>query len=400
MLSFLPLSFPSFNLYSTPLLVLVLQGLVFAVLLLVRYKRNGHLSDLLLALVLILTCYDRTSYTIGFMDWYDTFRNTKINYYLINLELIFAPLLYFYVKSLTDFSFKLRKRDYHHFLPGIIFILIKLGILAYDSLQPGFSETQNGYLVENFQWKYLDPIMAIIVTFQLLLYLAFTFQLYYIYRQKIQHFFSNTFKLELNWIRNFLFLYTFLFLYSVFQMLIDLTITELNWMQSWWYHFFSALVVIYVGMMGYFTNTWKLKDLDFKDTSEIFSDTLKSNNEILETAISSEFSERKETLSRFMKTQKPYLDPDLNLIDLAKELNMSRAELSEVINSGFKLNFNDFINQHRVANVKELITQGKHKQLSLLGIAFESGFNSKATFNRVFKKFNSSSPSEYLKTIE
>ena len=394
------LSFPSFNLYSTPLLVLVLQGLIFAVLLLVRYKRNGKISDLFLALALILTCYHRTSYTIGFMDWYDTFRNTKINYYLISLELIFAPLLYFYVKSITDFNFKLRKQDYYHFMPGIIFIIIKLGILAYDSIQPGFSETQNGYLVENFQWKYLDPLVTILVTFQMLLYLAFTFQLYYIYRQRIHHFFSNTFKLELNWIRNFLFLFTFLFLYSVFQLLVDVVISELSWTQNWWYHFFSALVIIYVGMMGYFTNTSKLSDLDFKNTLEIFSPAIKPNDAMRNTSFSSGFSEKKEFLSKFMKDQKPYLNPDLNLIDLAKELNMSRAELSEVINSGFQQNFNDFINQHRVDNIKELISQGKHKQLTLLGVAIESGFNSKATFNRVFKKLTHFSPSEYLKTIK
>ena len=96
--------------------------------------------------------------------------------------------------------------------------------------------------------------------------------------------------------------------------------------------------------------------------------------------------------------ERPYLNPDLNLSDLAKELQMNRAQLSQIINSGFQKNFNDFINEYRVNTFKEKINSGEHKQLSLLGLAFDSGFISKATFNRVFKKLTQTSPSEYLQT--
>ncbi len=81
---------------------------------------------------------------------------------------------------------------------------------------------------------------------------------------------------------------------------------------------------------------------------------------------------------------------------MAKEANMTRAQLSQVINSGFHKNFNDFINSFRVNAFKEKLNEGKHEQLSLLGIAFDCGFNSKATFNRVFKKITHTSPSEFL----
>ena len=99
-----------------------------------------------------------------------------------------------------------------------------------------------------------------------------------------------------------------------------------------------------------------------------------------------------------MKTEKPYLNPDLNLSDLANFLDMNRAQLSQIINSGFQKNFNDFINEYRVNTFKEKLNLGEHEQLSLLGIAFDSGFNSEATFNRVFKKITQTSPSEYLQT--
>ena len=99
-----------------------------------------------------------------------------------------------------------------------------------------------------------------------------------------------------------------------------------------------------------------------------------------------------------MEDNRVYLNPELNLSDLAQQANMSRGQLSEIINSGFNKNFNDFVNMYRVNAFKSMIKENKHKQLSLLGIAQECGFNSKATFNRVFKKLTNHSPTEYLKS--
>ncbi|MEX0291269.1 MAG: helix-turn-helix domain-containing protein, partial [Flavobacteriaceae bacterium] len=60
--------------------------------------------------------------------------------------------------------------------------------------------------------------------------------------------------------------------------------------------------------------------------------------------------------------------------------------------------FNDFVNEYRVQAVKDMLHSGKQQKLSLLGIAHECGFNSKATFNRAFRKLSGTSPSEFLKS--
>jgi AraC-like DNA-binding protein len=60
------------------------------------------------------------------------------------------------------------------------------------------------------------------------------------------------------------------------------------------------------------------------------------------------------------------------------------------------MNFNDYINHHRVESVKKAFTNGEHKTTTLLGIAYDCGFNSKATFNRAFKKNTGLSPKEYI----
>ena len=100
-----------------------------------------------------------------------------------------------------------------------------------------------------------------------------------------------------------------------------------------------------------------------------------------------------------MQGQQAYLDPDLNLPQLASALGWNRNKLSEVVNSGFRQNFNDFVNTYRIAHFKELLRAGHHKQHSFLGLALDSGFNSKATFNRVFRRQTGISPSEFLSSL-
>ncbi|KZS38940.1 AraC family transcriptional regulator [Aquimarina aggregata] len=394
------LMFPDFNIYSTPLLLLSIQGVAFTFFLLNRYYRKRNVSDLFLALILFLTCYHQTTYTIGFLGWYDTFKNTKINYYLINLLLALAPLIYFYFVSITNPKKVFGKKHLLHFTPIILLIVIKTIILVYDANLPGFNAAQNGYLVVNFQWKFLDPIVGLLSMFQMLIYLVLSFQLLYNYKEKINHFFSNTYKIELNWLYNFLIAYTILYVYNSVQTVVNSTIVDLSWIQEWWYYLLSGLVIIYVGIKGYYTDLTQLMGVEIgsflkeENKLEVKKDNIVQTN----IELSNKLKTRKEFIEEYFATHKPFLEPDLTLIGLSKKIAISREELSETINKGFNLKFNDFINAYRVEEFKTKLAQGHHKQLSLLGIAYECGFNSKATFNRAFKKMTNKSPSEYLKT--
>jgi AraC-like DNA-binding protein len=87
------------------------------------------------------------------------------------------------------------------------------------------------------------------------------------------------------------------------------------------------------------------------------------------------------------------------LKQLAEKINCQPHHLSQVINQLFGKNFYDFINTFRVEEVKERIKDENYRHLTLLAIAFDCGFNSKATFNSVFKKFSGISPSVYKKEL-
>ena len=109
----------------------------------------------------------------------------------------------------------------------------------------------------------------------------------------------------------------------------------------------------------------------------------------------SELEKLKTGLGNLMRAEKPYLNPQLTLNDLSKNLGVNSAVLSYAINNGFEKNFNDFVNEFRIGEVKAKLRTGEAENLTLLGVAFECGFNSKATFNRAFKKFTGVSPKEY-----
>lgn len=387
--------FPDFNIRSTPLLILVLQSLVFAVLLLIKFRSKRNISDLFLGLILLLTSYSQTCYTVGFMGWYNEFRTTKINYFLYNIAIALAPLIYFYVKSVTTSKFKFKRQHLWHFALAFIFIMYRALIFIYDAIQPGFSETQNGILKIKLDEAVIQPVMGFIEFPFMLLYLAFTLQLFYNYRKRIQHYFSNTYKLELNWILTFLILFTLLFIYDTIQTIISTFITDLNYEQRWWLNLLTAIITLYVGIKGYFTDITKLNKLNFT-----FSPRLEAIPQISKDDNPKSISEKDIAIVKsLMEKDKVYLNPEINLSDVAQQANMSRGQLSEVINNGFQQNFNDFVNSYRVSAFKNMIHKNKHEQLSLLGIAQECGFNSKATFNRVFKKLTDTSPSEYLKSI-
>ena len=385
------LAFPEFNLFSMPLLILVLQGYIFAFLLIGRFLKRRHIADLLLALLLLMQGHHCTSYIIGFMGWYDTYRTTKVNYFLFNFSLLIAPLVYFYVRSVTIPYFKLRRKDWWHFTPFAALFIYKVFMAAYDLAQPGIEQVQNGPFQENIHQPYVSPFLTLIGFYSQILYYAFGIQIYVKYRKRLAEFFSNTYKVELNWIRNFLYAWAGLFVFHSIMEVIDVSIVSLHWQQSWWSHFASALVVLFLGMKGYFTNLEKLYD-----TSVAAGKDERPPREA-QTG-KEEFRQQKEKLNNFMATNRPFLDPDLTLSDLARQLNMSTIKLSQTINSGMGKNFNDFINEYRVEAVKRMMLNGERQNFSLLGIAQECGFNSKATFNRTFKKFTSRTPSEFLNT--
>ncbi|RZL13149.1 MAG: AraC family transcriptional regulator [Hymenobacter sp.] len=102
----------------------------------------------------------------------------------------------------------------------------------------------------------------------------------------------------------------------------------------------------------------------------------------------------RERLLQLMDQEQPWRAPDLTLHELAQRLGTHPALLSRVLNTSCGQNFNDFVNTYRTQEAQRKLADPRFAHYSLLGVALESGFNSKSTFNRVFKKLTGQAPSE------
>ncbi len=101
------------------------------------------------------------------------------------------------------------------------------------------------------------------------------------------------------------------------------------------------------------------------------------------------------TVLDYMENEKPYLDVDLTIHDISVVLDIPRHYLTQVINGLLGKNFYTFINEYRIEEVKKLLVNGDYSNYTLTAIAFEAGFNSKSSFNSVFKNSTGMTPSQY-----
>jgi AraC-like DNA-binding protein len=109
---------------------------------------------------------------------------------------------------------------------------------------------------------------------------------------------------------------------------------------------------------------------------------------------------QKHHVEEYMIIQKPYLAHGFSLQELSSKTGINVPTLSALINREYRMNFNDFINQHRVAYFKELLLNEDYHRWTLEALAYKAGFNSRTTFIRAFTKFACCSPSQYLKKLK
>jgi AraC-like DNA-binding protein len=107
------------------------------------------------------------------------------------------------------------------------------------------------------------------------------------------------------------------------------------------------------------------------------------------------FKKYKEDLLAYMEKYKPYLDEDITIRTLAEQVSIPIHHLSIVINSRLNKNFSSFINEYRVNEALRLLRESSDEKINILSVAFQSGFNSKSSFNSAFKKITGKAPSEF-----
>jgi len=109
--------------------------------------------------------------------------------------------------------------------------------------------------------------------------------------------------------------------------------------------------------------------------------------------------ELKDNLIALLENEKIYKENDINLEILAERLNTTRHNASQVINEHFDLNFHELINKYRINEAKNIFDLDYQKNLNIIDVAYEVGYNNKVTFNKAFKKDTNLTPSEYQRLV-
>ncbi|WP_198679938.1 adenylate/guanylate cyclase domain-containing protein [Aureibaculum luteum] len=106
-----------------------------------------------------------------------------------------------------------------------------------------------------------------------------------------------------------------------------------------------------------------------------------------------------EQLEQLMLAEKPYLNPELTLRDMAEMLELPPNHMSQLLNEGFTMNFSEFVNSYRLEIFKSKVADPSQRHLTILALAYDSGFNSKTVFNTYFKKTTGITPRAYWKEV-
>lgn len=304
----------------------------------------------------------------------------------VQMEMLYGigPTLYFYTKSVTNTSFKFSKKDLIHFLPLMLeFIFYRTAIYRdgadglYENPIPDIS-----YVYLSQQWIGVISIVT---------YSIVSLRLLYKHQILLKNYYATLDKRSLNWLKIPIIVYGSFFLLWTVVTEIDRFAFDRSLREYYFLPVFVGLSIIatWIGFQGYLRKNESFEALNVLHKAA-HSDPVSFEKD-------QQFIDQ---LDRLMQHEKPYLNPDLNLTKLSELLEMKPKQVSLKINQNYSQNFYDLINYYRILAFKERLNSSESQKLSILGIAYESGFNSKSTFNHVFKKTTQLTPSQYLKNTE
>jgi AraC-like DNA-binding protein len=402
-----------FGYYSSLLLIFFVHGLVYSILLYRKGIRNEWQADKWLSIFLALCILYITPWMVGFGGWYDRQPYRDILFYTPFQHLFFiGPVIFFYVQSLLNPSFRFGKKEWLHLIPGLLYILFSIIMFVTDKLvlkRYFFLASQED--PDFVTWYQLAGF------FSMLFYFILSLKYYNGYRKMIVQVVSYADIVLFKWVRNFLLAFLCMLvirlLFYIFSFIP--AFNSLSYAGSWWQYFSFAIIFYYIAITGYANSIetkvpFKINLLEQKkvllleaplsrnavsNTEDAEVIELEANTMLVSNEEENILKEWKPKILQYIQTEKAYEDPELSLTQMARHLKTNPTIISKAINQGFQQNFNDFVNYYRIEAVKEKLESGEQQRQTLLGIAFDCGFNSKATFNRAFKKLTGQSPKDW-----
>ena len=343
---------------------------------------------------------------LGFAGWYDNQPYRDILFYTPLQHVLFiGPVIFCYTQSLLNPSFTFTKKQLLHFIPGIIYLIYIILLWIYDKFI-----FKSYYFYANGMDKDFDDWYQKLGLISMIAYFILSLRYYNLYKKLIYQVTSYADSILFKWIKTYLIAFLIMLLLPVIFDGFAYFYPNLNsYTGTWWFFLLFSFIMYYIAITGYSNPVNSTIPFKFSESNNHQIFLLSENNSAIEEESvididyetfsetnSNEIDLWKSKIQTLIQYESLYNNPELTLSDIAKKLDTNVSIISKTINQGFRMNFNDFINNYRIEEIKKAFDNDEHKKSTLLGIAFDCGFNSKATFNRAFKKNTGFSPKQYL----
>ncbi|MBW1298422.1 helix-turn-helix domain-containing protein [Aquimarina litoralis] len=353
-------------------------GTICSILLFTNHKKkksNTYLGLAILAFVWLNTKTLLLSLNLWEIHGFGFFPN--------GIELAIPPLFYFYLKSLVQPSFTFGRKQWLHFIP--FFLSQCYATFVYIAIMQTSIYSEKYIIANSFLFNEVKHIEEYLMIISTIIYLYFGFQHIQKYRNWLSKNIADTKYSELNFLNILLFGVSFISIYILTNLMLNSILPyEYNW--RWRLgHVLIAVLIYYLGLVGY-------KNSDLVPLEFSIKPKPKQPKNLTDEIQSSIMSKFKIAIDE----DKVHLNPKLSLQELAKLIGVSETNLSNSINTYYGENFRTVINKKRIEEVKKRLLNDDLNNLSFLGLAKECGFNSEASFYRIFKTTVGFTPKQYL----
>ncbi len=371
------------NLHNFIIVSGILQSFIISIILFFLKKTLGIGSKLLATALLIINLH---LFSLLLIDLDLEVKYPYLLWFPWNYITALGPIIYFFTLSQTDENFTLTKKCVPHFIPVLIELMIHLR-----------------EVINSIHHTYIPYKSPLYFPIHLIIYLWAGLSTYYYLGKSLQlikkheqwslNNFSNLKEITLDWLLQLFQYFRYIWLCwipFVIMVLIDISfnIGHLIFaIMLYLLAFCISYLSYWIGLQGLFKMNFEWKrQASVKPKSKSYAHL--SDEQTIEYLDKIKYS---------MNREEFFKDENLTLRTLSKKINIEPNLISYLINSYLNQNFFEYINSYRVAYVKEKLVDPQFQHYKIIALAYEAGFSSKATFNRVFKKQVGISPIEFKK---
>jgi AraC-like DNA-binding protein len=370
----------TFNFYSLSLSIAFIIAITFGTLLLFSRHSNKKADRYLAALLFIVALWNASLLVLDL----NIFRYAiGIIWVPFNYTLALGPCFYFYIRYVTNFELNKKLKIWPHFIPLILQIALFL-IEVFQAIP------QRIIYFDTKTYMIFDPIISFLAIISLMVYGYLARKRIQKYHEWVKNNYSHYHRYNLNWLLRLSTVFLIVFTLWLGYFVIDYFLYNyrMNIFEFYPFHLILAIISIWLSVEAFLK-----PDIIYTDKK------IKLKNDALLDLPDEELQKKAAWLNEQIEKNLLYLDPELSLKSLSKTLEIHPNLVSRIINEGLKKTFSDCINSYRVKAVIKKLEENYNKKTTFLAIAFDCGFNSKTTFNRVFKKQVGLTPLQYQNNI-